>query len=350
MSKQGALSAEDMAKFIADLAKEAGVAKEKMEELAEALGILENLPPILKGDWGQVMDEDLHGFLEKWKKGSDNLIKLFDAVSDTFNMFYDNKLDNLEYYYQKEEELIDKNHKKEMDSLNNRSKQIQENRSAGLLSAETAAAQQSLLDAQKEQKEKRYQEEKEKREKAYQKKKNELEVKAAKWQKASDLMTAANAMSIAIINALALPTITQKIAAMALITSIGAAQMHAIATRPLPRYAKGTGYHPGGPAIVGDGGKHEVIVSPRTSTVMDLPRGSMVFPDIDTFLLSRLATSQVFDSGQGTISLLDPELRSLTADGNRELVKVNRNLMTMRANDKYFIQESIRRNVASKYK
>ncbi len=45
-----------------------------------------------------------------------------------------------------------------------------------------------------------------------------------------------------------------------------------------PAYAKGTGMHPGGFAWVGDGGEHEVIISPKTPTLMNLSKGSAVIP------------------------------------------------------------------------
>lgn len=52
----------------------------------------------------------------------------------------------------------------------------------------------------------------------------------------------------------------------------------------VPTYAKGTNFHPGGPAIVGDGGGPELILypsgdmtlSPGTDTLMNLPRGTEV--------------------------------------------------------------------------
>lgn len=54
-------------------------------------------------------------------------------------------------------------------------------------------------------------------------------------------------------------------------------------------YAKGTNYHPGGLAVLGDGGKAEpfmtpqghIGVSPDTDTILDLPRGTKVWPSID---------------------------------------------------------------------
>jgi len=74
----------------------------------------------------------------------------------------------------------------------------------------------------------------------------------------------------------------------AVIAAVGAAQIATISSQPLPAYAEGTDYHMGGKAIVGDGGRPEVIqlpsgrrmITPSVSTVVDLPRGSKVYPDI----------------------------------------------------------------------
>ncbi len=53
-----------------------------------------------------------------------------------------------------------------------------------------------------------------------------------------------------------------------------------------PKYARGTNYHPGGPAIVGDGGGPELMrypngnmsLSPGRDTLVNLPRGTEVLP------------------------------------------------------------------------
>ncbi|CAM4012790.1 transglycosylase SLT domain-containing protein [Mesobacillus zeae] len=53
-----------------------------------------------------------------------------------------------------------------------------------------------------------------------------------------------------------------------------------------PKYAKGTGFHPGGPAILGDGGGPELYrtpgghigLSPGKDTLMNLPKGTEVMP------------------------------------------------------------------------
>lgn len=64
----------------------------------------------------------------------------------------------------------------------------------------------------------------------------------------------------------------------------------AIPEWPVPEYAKGTKGHPGGPAILGDGGMHELFrtpkghvgLSPATDTMMNLPKGTQVLSGPDT--------------------------------------------------------------------
>ncbi|MEG0889390.1 MAG: phage tail tape measure protein [Bacteroides sp.] len=114
------------------------------------------------------------------------------------------------------------------------------------------------------------------------KKKAELQTKQAKMDKANAIVQTIIATALAVIKAM--PNIPLSIIAGA----TGAASLAAIIAQPIPKYAKGTDNHPGGPAIVGDGGKHEAVVvgssyfiTPNTSTLLDLPRGAKVLPDID---------------------------------------------------------------------
>ncbi|MEG1403682.1 phage tail tape measure protein [Bacteroides sp.] len=114
------------------------------------------------------------------------------------------------------------------------------------------------------------------------KKKAELQTRQAKMDKANAIVQTIIATALAVIKAM--PNIPLSIIAGA----TGAASLAAIIAQPIPKYAKGTDNHPGGPAIVGDGGKHEAVVvgssyfiTPNTSTLLDLPRGAKVLPDID---------------------------------------------------------------------
>lgn len=77
-----------------------------------------------------------------------------------------------------------------------------------------------------------------------------------------------------------------------LVIGIGAAQ---IARLVIPKYAQGTENHPGGLAVVGDGGKSEGIKTPdgklyktdSKSTLVNLPKGSQVYPDINQLALTQ---------------------------------------------------------------
>lgn len=72
------------------------------------------------------------------------------------------------------------------------------------------------------------------------------------------------------------------------------------ALNPTATYAKGTSFHPGGLAILGDGGRHEPFltpsgnfgVSPNRDTLFDLPRGTKVWSSLSDFMskLPRFAT------------------------------------------------------------
>ncbi|MED4715430.1 hypothetical protein P9295_03335, partial [Bacillus badius] len=76
-----------------------------------------------------------------------------------------------------------------------------------------------------------------------------------------------------------------------------------------PKYAKGTDFHPGGPAIVGDGGGPELIrtpagqvgLSPGTSTLVHLPRGTEVLPHRETNALMNAPAYHSGSLGDGVL-------------------------------------------------
>ncbi|AJI25485.1 peptidoglycan DD-metalloendopeptidase family protein [Priestia megaterium] len=73
----------------------------------------------------------------------------------------------------------------------------------------------------------------------------------------------------------------------------------------VPKYATGTGYHPGGPAILGDGGMKELYVtpsgamgmSPATDTLLNLPQGTKVFSGPQTQQLMQSGMIPAYDKG-----------------------------------------------------
>lgn len=120
------------------------------------------------------------------------------------------------------------------------------------------------------------------------KKKQQLKIKQAKWDKANALVQATISTATAVLNALNTKPFWLGIALAAIAGAMGAVQIATIAQQPIPAYAKGTDRHEGGPAIVGDGGKREVVLfngsawlTPDTPTLVDIPVGASVLPDVN---------------------------------------------------------------------
>lgn len=120
------------------------------------------------------------------------------------------------------------------------------------------------------------------------KKKQQLKHKQAVWDKANGVAQAGIATALAIMNALQMQPFPVGIAMAAIAGAMGAVQIATILATPIPKYAKGTDRHKGGPAIVGDGGVPELVIfggqswiTPDTPTIVDLPAGAIVKPNID---------------------------------------------------------------------
>ena len=122
------------------------------------------------------------------------------------------------------------------------------------------------------------------------KKKAEIKHKQAVWDKAASISEAIIATSLGVAEALKLMWPMNLIIA-ALVGAMGAVEIATIAATPIPAYAKGTkgkDGHPGGLALVGDAGKKEAVfynekmwITPDTPTLVDMPKGAIVYPDAD---------------------------------------------------------------------
>jgi hypothetical protein len=120
----------------------------------------------------------------------------------------------------------------------------------------------------------------------------QLDIQKAKFEKAKSIAEIIEKTAIAVMEFLSEGNIPLSI--LAGIT--GAAQLAAVIATPIPQYRYGTGEegHPGGLAITGDGGRPEpiifpdgqMIMSPSTATVMDLPKGTIVMSSIQDMLAS----------------------------------------------------------------
>lgn len=136
------------------------------------------------------------------------------------------------------------------------------------------------------------------------KKKAKLKEKQAKFDKLNSIAQVGISTALAIMNMMESAPWPANIAMAALAGAMGAVQLATIIATPLPKYAKGTGYHKGGPAIVGDGGVPEVItyggnawITPDEPTLVDLPTGAAVIPDVSRLDESELAVARPLMQG-----------------------------------------------------
>lgn len=164
--------------------------------------------------------------------------------------------------------------------------------------------------------------------KELEKQKAELEQRQAKWQKANSIVQTTIATSLAIMQAFAQAGPIAGAVLAAVIGAMGAAQVAMIAAQPIPKYAKGTDNHPGGLAIVGDGGRQEVIetdngayITPAVPTLVDIPKRARVIPNLVDYRKMSLHSDAL---------MLDRQRRS--NDGDPVIVNVNNDYRRLERN------------------
>lgn len=168
---------------------------------------------------------------------------------------------------EKEQEQAEKAHEAEIERI----EQLEE---TGAISKEEAEARKRAAEERSAQKNEELE-----------KKKQDLQYKQAVWEKATSIAQAGIATALAITEAL------PNIVLAALVGAMGAMEIATIIATPIQTYAKGTKDkegHPGGLAIVGDAGKKEAVlyndklwITPDTPTLVDMPKGAIVYPDAD---------------------------------------------------------------------
>lgn len=188
--------------------------------------------------------------------------------------------------------------------------------------------------------------------KELEKQKAELEQKQAKWQKANSIVQTTIATSLAIMQAFAQAGPIAGPILAAVIAAMGAAQVAIIASQPIPKYAKGTDNHPGGLAIVGDGGRQEVIetdngayITPSVPTLVDIPKRAKVIPNLvdyrtmalhsDALMLDRQRRS---NDGEPVVVNVNNDYRRLernTEATNEGIAKLNRTFRKMAKASEY---------------
>lgn len=248
------------------------------------------------------------------------VLSTWSTMFDTVTMYYDMQL-----------EKIDELEKREKEYYDEKIKHIDENVEAGLMSEEEADARKRIIE-----------ENQLAREKQLEQQRKEMQRKQAIWNKANSIVqtTIAGAQAVAV--ALTAGPILGPILA-GVVAGMIASQIAMITAQQIPAYAKGTDYHPGGLARVGDGGRSEMVIlpsgdiwkTPATDTFVNLPRGSEVLPDYRKAMMAMSSHPYMsyYDDNSGKMILLNDEvLRNNTKEANSELRQLNIGLNTIRQN------------------
>jgi len=126
---------------------------------------------------------------------------------------------------------------------------------------------------------------------------DKLEKKKKKLQRQKAIFEKANAVISIVLNTaiaasrVAADTGLLGIPLLPIIYGLGALQIAAVLAQPLPKFAQGGVMSHDGLAVVGDGGKQEVIrtpdgkvsLTPSTDTVVNLEKGTEIFSSVDKF-------------------------------------------------------------------
>lgn len=248
------------------------------DALGDTAGIFEGLSDIMEdvAEDGKLSFENL----------AKSVMKIMDGITSLMSDVYDAKIEKIE----EEQDANDEAYDREIERIES----LQER---GAISTEVAEARKRAAEDKTRLKDEELA-----------KKKAALQEKQAKWDKANSIIQAGIATALAVTKAL------PNLILAAIVGAMGAAQIAIIASQQIPKYAKGTKDHPGGLAIVGDGGKKEGIladgglfVTPDKPTLVDLPKHAQVIPDL-SFIYDRKGLFSDFP-------MLDRQRRELNEKG-----------------------------------
>lgn len=210
---------------------------------------------------------------EKTQKRLELFQKIQDAAKSTFEIiggFINASVEKENNLIQEQIDLLDKQKEKDIEVANQTIANEQE-KAAAIIVIEARA------EARKE---------------ALERKRRENELRRARFEKAQSIASIILNTAMAVTKFLSKGDIFEAIAA----GIIGAGQLAVAIATPLPKYKYGTGdgAHPGGLAEVGEGGKAEAVITPdgkvyktpAVATVVDLPKGTKVYPDYSQLMLA----------------------------------------------------------------
>ena len=242
---------EKLAKLKADLAQK------------EAEAEIEAINKVTKAD--EKAQKERQKNLKKWLQTASQAVG---TIGNLVSSIYDGQIQKIEEEREANEEKYDE----DIERIENLAE-------SGAISEEEAEARKRAAKDQTEAKNKELE-----------RQKQEIAHKQAVWNKGVQVAETGIATARGSMGAFQVGPIAGAVMA-AVIGAMGAMQVATILATPIPSYAdgtKGNDRHPGGTALVGDAGKHEVImysgkawITPDAPTLVDIPKGAQVFPDVD---------------------------------------------------------------------
>jgi len=209
--------------------------------------------------------EKIEGFVKKFKE-------IAQEVGGVIGDFISAGAAKEKNAIQEQMDLIDKRTAKEIEAAEQTSVTEQEKADKVALINARAAAQKQQLEIRQRQADERN----------------------ARFQKSLNIAQAIGDTTLAVLNQLKTGNPLTAIARAIAVGAIGAARIAALVATPIPRYFKGRNEHDPyeGPALVGDGGKRELIirkagsieVTPDRPALTHVRRGDIVLPDADHVL------------------------------------------------------------------
>ena len=249
------LSAEERRKYEAELAKAKGALETAMADQAMAA-----IDLVVDKD-NKAKDKRIRNIQQWLQVASDSL----NAINDLVGTIYDAKIEKVEAEQEANQEAADAEQER-----------ISELVEKKVITEEEGEARKRAAEAKSA-----------KKTEELEKKKAKLKQQQAIWDKANSAAQCAISTALGIMQLWVNPGFPAAIPMAAVVGALGALQLATILATPLPKYAKGTKSHKGGPAVVGDGGEPELVtfggkswITPDTPTIVDLPAGAAVIPHI----------------------------------------------------------------------
>lgn len=254
--KTANLSAEERKNYEAELAKAKGALETAMADQAIA-----EIDRVNQAD-AAAKEKRLQNAQQWMQVASDSL----NAINDLVSTIYDAKISKVDEEQEANQEAADAEQERISDLVEKK-----------VITEEEGEARKRAAEAKTA-----------KKNEELEKKKAKLKRDQAIWDKANNIAQCTMQTALAIMNAWSTAPWPINIAMAAVAGAIGAMQLATIIATPLPKYAKGTKSHKGGPAVVGDGGEPELVtfggkswITPDTPTIVDLPAGAAVIPHIN---------------------------------------------------------------------